>query len=47
LRPCVVRISKLASVDARLTGRIGTLASADRQSVAANLRGVLKPVLEL
>jgi mRNA-degrading endonuclease toxin of MazEF toxin-antitoxin module len=47
LRPCVVRISKVASVDARLAGWIGTLASADRRAVAAILRDVLKPVLTL
>lgn len=45
LRPCVVRTSKIASVDARLVVWIGTLAPADRQATAVVLRDVLSPVL--
>jgi mRNA-degrading endonuclease toxin of MazEF toxin-antitoxin module len=47
LRPCVVRTSKVASVDARLASRTGRLAPTDRTSVAATLRAELKPVLTL
>jgi mRNA interferase MazF len=47
LRPCVVRTSKVASVDSRLASRTGTLAPPDRLAVAATLREVLRPVLTL
>jgi len=45
LRPGVVRVSKVAAIDARLASRVGTLTDADRRSVAATLRIVLGPVL--
>ena len=45
LRPCFVRTSKVAPVDARLTGGTGTLAPSDRVAVSAALRMLLGPVL--
>ncbi len=45
LRPCVVRISKVASIDARLASWTGRLASADRQAVATILRTILGSAL--
>ena len=45
LRPGVVRTSKIASIDARLASRTGTLTTADRTVVAATLRTLLGPVL--
>jgi hypothetical protein len=47
LRACVVRTSKIASVDARLTSQTGRLSLADRQAVAVSLRAVLNPVLSV
>lgn len=45
LRPCFVRTSKIAAIDARLAIRTGMLASIDRQAVAATLRTILAPAL--
>lgn len=39
--PCVVRTSKVTSLDSRLAERIGDLAEADRGRVAACLRRLL------
>ncbi len=45
LRPCVIRTSKIASLDSRLFVRTGTLAPADREAIATTLKGVLRPIL--
>lgn len=45
-RPCIVRIAKIAVLEARLAVRIGTLAVADRLGVREGLRALLGPVLE-
>lgn len=42
---CVVRVSKLTTLDARLATRIGQLSRADRPAVTACLRQVLDAVL--
>ena len=44
-RPCVVRIGKVTTLDARLATRIGELAPRDRAEVAAGLRALLAAVL--
>lgn len=43
--PCVVRTSKVTTLDSRLAVRIGTLAAADRPKVAACLGDLLGDVL--
>ena len=45
LRSCVVRTTKVASVDAKLASRTGRLASADCQAIAVTLRAMLGPIL--
>lgn len=47
LRPCVVRTSKIASVDSRLAARTGTLAPADRGAIAQTMKAITGPVLSL
>ena len=42
---CVVRVSKVTTLDSRLAARIGELSTPDRGKVAAGLRTVLSPVL--
>ena len=42
---CVVRVSKVTTLDERLAARIGELSTPDRAEVAAGLRTVLSPVL--
>ena len=44
---CVVRVSKVTSLDARLATRIGELAAMDRVKVAGSLRKLLGPVLHV
>ena len=46
LRPCIVRVAKIAVLEARLAVRIGALAAADRAGVRDGLRALLGPVLE-
>lgn len=42
---CVVRVSKIATLDARLASRIGELAPPDRVKVAAHVREALNHIL--
>ncbi len=42
---CVVRVSKVTTLDARLAARIGELSTPDRLEVASGLRTLLSPVL--
>jgi mRNA interferase MazF len=42
---CVVRVSKVTSLDSRLAARIGELSAPDREKVAAYLRALLGAVL--
>lgn len=42
---CVVRVSKVTTLDSRLVTRIGELSAPDRAEVAAGLRELLAPVL--
>ena len=42
---CVVRVSKVTTLDERLAARIGELSTPDRVKVATGLRTVLSPVL--
>jgi mRNA interferase MazF len=42
---CVVRVSKVTTLDERLAVRIGELSTPDRGEVAAGLRTLLSPVL--
>ena len=44
-RACVVRVSKVTTLDKRLAARIGELSAPDRGEVAAGLRTLLSPVL--
>lgn len=44
-RPCVVRVAKVAVLEARLAAKIGTLATADRAHVRSGLGALLGPVL--
>ncbi len=43
--PCVVRVSKVTTLDERLAARIGELSTPDRVKVATGLRTLLSPVL--
>jgi len=45
-RPCIVRVAKIAVLEARLAVRIGALAAVDRAGVREGLRALLGPVLE-
>ncbi len=42
---CVVRVSKVTTLDERLAARIGELSAPDRVKVAAGLRTLLRDVL--
>ena len=42
---CVVRVSKVTTLDERLAARIGELSTPDRVKVATGLRTLLSPVL--
>jgi mRNA-degrading endonuclease toxin of MazEF toxin-antitoxin module len=43
---CVVRVSKVTTLDTRLASRIGELSTSDRAEVAAGLHALLSPVLQ-
>ena len=42
---CIVRVSKVTSLDSRLAARIGELSTPDREKVTAGLRALLGAVL--
>ncbi len=44
-RPCIVRVAKVAALEARLALKVGTLAVADRARVRDGLSALLGPVL--
>ena len=44
--PCVVRVSKVTTLDERLAARIGELSAPDRVKIATGLRTLLSPVLD-
>ena len=45
-RACVVRVSKVTTLDERLAARIGELSKADRVEVAKGLQTLLSPALD-
>jgi mRNA interferase MazF len=44
--PSIVRLAKIATVDARDAQRLGTLPILDREAVASRLRGILSVALD-